>query len=110
MSIQYFLNLIMIKALMILVFFEISFSHGYLIFTMRDDQYITYNFTAKIDEYDGDKFFDYGLWSRYTPLSKINQVGSVGILDSNCFHLHSATEYSTQRLNFICYDCLEIET
>ncbi|CAD8137799.1 unnamed protein product [Paramecium octaurelia] len=75
-----------------------------------DKQIQTYNFKADMNEYNIDTCFDYGLWSRYTPLSNINQLGLVGIFDSNCFHLHSALEYSNERLNFIFYDCVDYDT
>ncbi|CAD8169287.1 unnamed protein product [Paramecium pentaurelia] len=52
--------------------------------------------------------FRYGLWSKYNPLTSILQVGSVGLFDSDCFHLHSAVEESSLTLNLIYYDCIDI--
>ncbi|CAD8197264.1 unnamed protein product [Paramecium pentaurelia] len=51
--------------------------------------------------------FRYGLWSKYNPLTSILQVGSVGLFDSNCFHLHSAVEELSLSLNLIYYDCID---
>ncbi|CAK84286.1 unnamed protein product (macronuclear) [Paramecium tetraurelia] len=51
----------------------------------------------------------YGVWSRYIPLSTIVKIGQIGILDSNCFHLHHAQEPTTQRINLIYYECLNYE-
>ncbi|CAD8167810.1 unnamed protein product [Paramecium octaurelia] len=94
-----------------MVFLKYQLSLGDMLSSVQLDKKIqTYNFKADINEYNLDTCFDYGLWSRYTPLSNINQLGLVGIFDSNCFHLHSALEYSNERLNFIVYDCLDYDT
>ncbi|CAD8112914.1 unnamed protein product [Paramecium sonneborni] len=51
--------------------------------------------------------FTYGIWSKYNPLGKISQIGSYGLFDEYCFHLHNAIEEESQSLNFIYYDCLD---
>ncbi|CAD8193801.1 unnamed protein product [Paramecium octaurelia] len=51
--------------------------------------------------------FRYGLWSKYNPLTNIQQVGNVGLFDSNCFLLHSAVEELSQALNLMYYDCVD---
>ncbi|CAK86412.1 unnamed protein product (macronuclear) [Paramecium tetraurelia] len=78
---------------------------------MNDDsQILTQEFQINLDNFELDSYFGYGLWSRYAPLGNIAQVGTIGILDSNCFHLHNAVSKSTQDLNLIVYDCLNYET
>ncbi|CAD8176500.1 unnamed protein product [Paramecium pentaurelia] len=77
---------------------------------MNDDSQIeTYQFQINLNNFEIDSYFAYGLWSRYTPLGNIAQVGSIGILESNCFHLHNAVQQSTKELNLIVYDCLNYE-
>ncbi|CAD8209612.1 unnamed protein product [Paramecium octaurelia] len=51
--------------------------------------------------------FQYGIFSQYTPLSNITQFGEIGILDSNCYHIHSAIGQYTNKINFILYDCID---
>ncbi|CAD8123905.1 unnamed protein product [Paramecium sonneborni] len=51
----------------------------------------------------------FGLWSRYNPLGNITQVGDLGVLDSNCYHLFSIREQTTNEPNLIYYDCLDIQ-
>ncbi|CAD8067419.1 unnamed protein product [Paramecium sonneborni] len=58
------------------------------------------------NDYQLDYCFTYGLWSKYNPLGKINQVGLFGLFDGYCYHLHSALSQETQSLNLIYYDCL----
>ncbi|CAD8097921.1 unnamed protein product [Paramecium sonneborni] len=78
---------------------------------MNDDSQIeTQSFQINLNNYGIDSYFAYGLWSRYTPLGRISLVGSLGVLDSNCFHLHNAIEQETKELNLIVYDCLNFET
>ncbi|CAD8115237.1 unnamed protein product [Paramecium sonneborni] len=58
-------------------------------------------------EYTNNNCLTYGLWSKYNPLSTINQVGMYGLFDSHCFHLHNAIDQYSQSLNLIYYDCLD---
>ncbi|CAD8128981.1 unnamed protein product [Paramecium sonneborni] len=51
-----------------------------------------------------------GIWSRYNPLGITQQVGIVGLMDSNCFHQHSIIGKSLRSLEFIYYDCLQPES
>ncbi|CAD8188112.1 unnamed protein product [Paramecium octaurelia] len=51
--------------------------------------------------------YGYGVWSKYNPLSTISQVGTIGLFDSDCFHIHNAVDQQSQSLNFIYYDCLD---
>ncbi|CAD8072151.1 unnamed protein product [Paramecium primaurelia] len=54
--------------------------------------------------------YGYGIWSKYNPLSNISQVGSIGLLDSDCFHLHNVVDQETESLNLIYYDCLDYQS
>ncbi|CAD8125631.1 unnamed protein product [Paramecium sonneborni] len=60
--------------------------------------------------YDGKDCFQIGVFSKYNPLGNVRQVGKVGIFDSNCFHLLSIADQSTQSLNFIYYQCINYES
>ncbi|CAD8107881.1 unnamed protein product [Paramecium sonneborni] len=73
----------------------------------QDYQLMTNSFLINSQDYQANSYFSYGIWSRYTPLGRNNQVGTIGILDSSCFHLHNAMGQSTKLLNFILFDCLE---
>ncbi|CAD8157212.1 unnamed protein product [Paramecium octaurelia] len=84
---------------------------AYYIYILNDDnQIVTQELQINLDNFEIDSFFGYGVWSRYAPLGDIAQIGTIGILDSNCFHLHNAVSKSTQDLNLIVYDCLNYET
>ncbi|CAD8108319.1 unnamed protein product [Paramecium sonneborni] len=52
----------------------------------------------------------FGVWSRYTPLSNIQQIGEIGILDSNCFNLFNIKDSVTNELHFVQYECINFET
>ncbi|CAD8119156.1 unnamed protein product [Paramecium sonneborni] len=54
--------------------------------------------------------FGYGIWSRYVPLSNTAQIGVIGMLDSNCYHLHQAMEQTTQQINFVYYECVNFDS
>ncbi|CAD8214891.1 unnamed protein product [Paramecium octaurelia] len=66
---------------------------------------------VKIDdnEFQAEKYFSYGIWSKYTPLSVIPQTGPVGLFDSNCYQLHHILEKKNNEINLIYYDCLDYE-
>ncbi|CAD8212356.1 unnamed protein product [Paramecium pentaurelia] len=51
----------------------------------------------------------FGIWFQYLPLSNTTQIGNIGILDSNCFHLLHTKEQKTERINFLLYLCLDYE-
>ncbi|CAD8126466.1 unnamed protein product [Paramecium sonneborni] len=53
--------------------------------------------------------FQYGIWSKYNPLSIISQVGLIGIFDSNCYQFHHAVEQTTKSLILIYYVCIDQE-
>lgn len=53
------------------------------------------------------KYFSFGIWSKYNPLSAIPQTGPVGLFDSNCYQLHHIIDRNGNELNFIYYDCLD---
>ncbi|CAD8162326.1 unnamed protein product [Paramecium pentaurelia] len=60
---------------------------------------------------ESDEFsYEYGIWSKYNPLSNISQVGMIGIFDSDCFHIHNVVDQQTQSLNLIYYDYLHYES
>ncbi|CAD8122023.1 unnamed protein product [Paramecium sonneborni] len=61
------------------------------------------------DNFAPKKYFSYGIWSKYNPLSTILQTGPVGIFDSNCYLLHHIIDKKTNELNFIYFDCLDYE-
>ncbi|CAD8094623.1 unnamed protein product [Paramecium sonneborni] len=73
-------------------------------------QYYQIPISVNINNYQIDEVGIYGIWSRYIPLSTIKQIGAFGIIDSNCYHLNSAIEKYTQRINFVYFDCLNSET
>ncbi|CAD8126694.1 unnamed protein product [Paramecium sonneborni] len=75
---------------------------------MNDDyQMYTKQFQIDSNDYIPTSYFSYGIWSRYTPLGRNNQIGTVGIFDSQCFHLHNVIGQSSRLLNFLIFDCLE---
>ncbi|CAD8181635.1 unnamed protein product [Paramecium octaurelia] len=82
----------------------------YIIGMNEDSQIQTYSVDLKLNNFGMDSYFGYGLWSRYSPLGSVLQVGQFGVLDSDCFHLHNAAQQSTNDLNLIVYDCLNYET
>ncbi|CAD8085140.1 unnamed protein product [Paramecium primaurelia] len=55
------------------------------------------------------KYFSYGIWSKYNPLSPIPQTGPVGLFDSNCYQLHHILDQRSNEINLIYYDCLDYE-
>ncbi|CAD8094633.1 unnamed protein product [Paramecium sonneborni] len=73
----------------------------------KDNQIQTYNFQIDLEKYIDDFSFAFGLWSKYLPLSWISQIGKFGILDSNCYHLHSAQDSQTNEVIFLYSDCLD---
>ncbi|CAD8200458.1 unnamed protein product [Paramecium octaurelia] len=52
----------------------------------------------------------FGIWSKYNPLGITQQVGLVGLWDSNCFHYQSLIGKSSRSLGQIYYDCLNPES
>ncbi|CAD8137809.1 unnamed protein product [Paramecium octaurelia] len=50
-----------------------------------------------------------GVWNRYVPLSNLIQVGTIGILDSNCFQLFRIQDKTNNELHFIHYQCVDYE-
>ncbi|CAD8114144.1 unnamed protein product [Paramecium primaurelia] len=91
--------------------FAFEISNIYCLRTMNL-QYPVYTFSIQNNqiEMENDLCGIFGVWSRYMPLSNIVQVGNIGILDSNCFHLLNAQEQTTKRINFLHYECLDFET
>ncbi|CAD8083297.1 unnamed protein product [Paramecium sonneborni] len=102
---------------------NLNLSFAYLITVMQtlfnsqfviqlDEQYQYYStpLTVNINNYQMDDTGIYGVWSRYIPLSTIKQIGVFGIMDSKCYHLNSAMEIYTKRINFIYFDCLNEES
>ncbi|CAD8198782.1 unnamed protein product [Paramecium pentaurelia] len=61
------------------------------------------------DDFIPTKYFSFGIWSKYNPLSAIPQIGPVGLFDSNCYQLHHIIDKKRNELNFIYYDCLDYE-
>ncbi|CAD8048455.1 unnamed protein product [Paramecium primaurelia] len=53
--------------------------------------------------------FNFGLWSKYNPLSSISQVGPVGIFGSNCYQLLNIIDIINNEIIFMYYDCLDNE-
>ncbi|CAD8214588.1 unnamed protein product [Paramecium octaurelia] len=51
-----------------------------------------------------------GIWSKYNPQGITQQVGLVGLMDSNCFHYQSLIGKSSKYLQLIYYDCLDPES
>ncbi|CAD8209833.1 unnamed protein product [Paramecium octaurelia] len=76
-----------------------------------DSQYQVAQQLVKIRDYDFQltKYFSYGIWSKYTPLSAIPQTGPVGLFDSNCYHIHNILDRKRNEINLIYYDCLDYE-
>ncbi|CAD8185157.1 unnamed protein product [Paramecium octaurelia] len=48
-------------------------------------------------------------WFQYLPLTSTIYAISVGMLDSNCYHLFSSVGKESKSLNFLHYDCLDYE-
>ncbi|CAD8208304.1 unnamed protein product [Paramecium octaurelia] len=67
--------------------------------------------SVKIQDVDfqPNKYFSYGIWSKYTPLSAIPKTGPVGLFESDCYHLHNVFDQESNELNLIYYDCLDYE-
>ncbi|CAK61293.1 unnamed protein product (macronuclear) [Paramecium tetraurelia] len=67
--------------------------------------------SVKIQDVDfqPNKYFSYGIWSKYTPLSAIPKTGPVGLFESDCYHLHHVLDKENNELNLIYYDCLDFE-
>ncbi|CAD8079294.1 unnamed protein product [Paramecium sonneborni] len=61
------------------------------------------------DDFALKKYFSYGIWSKYNPLSTIPQTGPVGFFDSNCYQLLHIIDKKINELNFIYFDCLDYE-
>ncbi|CAD8086012.1 unnamed protein product [Paramecium primaurelia] len=61
------------------------------------------------DDFKPTKYFSFGIWSKYNPLSAIPQIGPVGLFDSNCYKLLHIIDKKSNELNFIYYDCLDYE-
>ncbi|CAD8173391.1 unnamed protein product [Paramecium octaurelia] len=61
------------------------------------------------EDFDPNKYFSYGIWSKYTPLSAIPKTGPVGLFESDCYHLHHVLDKQSNELNLIYYDCLDFE-
>ncbi|CAD8185608.1 unnamed protein product [Paramecium octaurelia] len=53
-----------------------------------------------------DQSLAVGLWSRYNPQGVTQQLGIVGLMDSNCFHYQSLIGEQSKGLEQIYYDCL----
>ncbi|CAD8107810.1 unnamed protein product [Paramecium sonneborni] len=70
-------------------------------------QFYQQEFEFKDDDFNENDCFIYGIWSKYNPLSIISQVGSIGLFDSNYYHIHNIVGKSSQNLNLIYYDYLE---
>ncbi|CAD8095639.1 unnamed protein product [Paramecium sonneborni] len=67
-------------------------------------------FDFREGDYGENDCFIYGIWSKYNPLSIVSQVGSIGLFDSNYYHLHNIVGKSSQNLNLIYYDYLEFSS
>ncbi|CAD8189309.1 unnamed protein product [Paramecium octaurelia] len=50
-----------------------------------------------------------GVWSRYVPLSNLIQIGTIGMLDSSCFHIFRIQDKTNNELHFIYYECIDYE-
>ncbi|CAD8144097.1 unnamed protein product [Paramecium pentaurelia] len=62
------------------------------------------------NEYTDNKGIFIGIWSQYTPQSIIQQVGHVGLMDSDCFLYLTLIGQTSTNLQLISYDCLYPET
>ncbi|CAD8082129.1 unnamed protein product [Paramecium sonneborni] len=49
--------------------------------------------------------YRWSAWFQYLPLSSSTKAQSIGILDSNCYHLFSSVDQKSKSLNFLHYDC-----
>ncbi|CAD8117743.1 unnamed protein product [Paramecium sonneborni] len=92
----------------LLILFNLIFTQV----TKLNPQYQFYQqeFNFKDGDYSGNDCFIYGIWSKYNPLSIVSQVGSVGLFDSNYYHLHNIVSMSSENLNLIYYDYLEFNS
>ncbi|CAD8109139.1 unnamed protein product [Paramecium sonneborni] len=101
----------MMKINLIILALRFQLSTSYYFIQLEDDLSIyTVQFEINAYNYQTETQFSFAIWSRYSPLSNNNQVGQVGIFDSNCFHLHNVVEQSSQFINFLLYDCLDYST
>ncbi|CAD8084397.1 unnamed protein product [Paramecium sonneborni] len=71
------------------------------------NQYLRRILELKENEYTSNSCLAYGIWSKYNPLSKINQIGKFGLFDNHCYHLHNSIDQESKYLNLIYYDCLD---
>ncbi|CAK81358.1 unnamed protein product (macronuclear) [Paramecium tetraurelia] len=97
--------------MIIFIYFIILHSTWQFEIQELDSQYQVAEQLVKIrdDDFQLTKYFSYGIWSKYTPLSAIPQTGPVGLLDSNCYHLHHILDRRSNEINLIYYDCLDYE-
>ncbi|CAD8087605.1 unnamed protein product [Paramecium sonneborni] len=84
-------------------------SHSFIIELSQDYQFKTEQMNLKFQDFVLNQYFTYGLWSKYIPLGQISQIGRIGLFDSNCFHLHNAADSETMKVDFIYFDCLDID-
>ncbi|CAK63537.1 unnamed protein product (macronuclear) [Paramecium tetraurelia] len=81
-------------------------------FEALNEQQQYYAFTINTGGVDFAKldYFNYGIWSKYLPLSIISQVGLIGMFDSHCYLLSSISEYTNLQINLLYYDCVDQST
>ncbi|CAD8133591.1 unnamed protein product [Paramecium octaurelia] len=74
-----------------------------------DQYYQIYKQLIDIDDinFDREDYYFYGVWSKYTPLSPISQVGNIGLFDSTCFNIHNIVGQASQSVSLLYYDCLD---
>ncbi|CAK75412.1 unnamed protein product (macronuclear) [Paramecium tetraurelia] len=96
--------------LILLCFSGLQYAEGLPIAKM-DLQYQIKNYAFKKPENDKDGPFCYvyGFFTRYNPLIEINQLGDIGILDSNCYHIFNIRDTKDNNINFLYYDCVDYQ-
>ncbi|CAD8185159.1 unnamed protein product [Paramecium octaurelia] len=74
-----------------------------------DEPFVVKEFDILEEQYEDEAILRQGAWFQYLPLISTIQVQSIGILDSNCFHLFSSVGKYSQTLNMLYYDCQDHE-
>ncbi|CAD8205203.1 unnamed protein product [Paramecium octaurelia] len=80
------------------------------IFLLKSSQpFIQTEFSILGEKYQDESIYRQGAWFQYLPLTSTIYSQSIGMIDSNCYHLFSSVEKQSQSLNSLYYDCLDLE-
>ncbi|CAD8100237.1 unnamed protein product [Paramecium primaurelia] len=94
---------------LILSFFMKTALADYLLILTPEQPFVITEFSILESIKQEGVVYRQSAWFQYLPLTSTVQAQSVGILDSNCYHLFSSIEKKSKSLNFIHYDCQDHE-